>query len=267
MSDEEYDLDDEEESVARRRKLLGVNKSHMIALLGILGVTVLLAVLDATGVLSSREIFARREVAPKQMDGDLGEKQGKGGMSNTSAQAGEEKPASTKKAGKNAAPLPANAKQRQPRAQDKAVASTKQQGRGGMSAMQKAGPAPQPGQKVSLGAARVGVNDNYFPVCPPNTRRVLSDINNHSDKPIENASVDVEFYNRKGEVVLVRRVNPLAVSGGVFGDVTRPLKPGEKRLFAASIDHVPNNWSGEVKTSLSGPANHARSLAYLFGGR
>ncbi|MEO5365428.1 MAG: hypothetical protein H7831_03575 [Magnetococcus sp. WYHC-3] len=88
-------------------------------------------------------------------------------------------------------------------------------------------------------------------------RQVRADLVNGWEEPLANAVVVLSFPDRDGRVLLERKVNPLVVSGGVFGDVVRTLNPGAHRDFRALTGVIPAGWNGKV---------HARIAAMEFEG-
>ncbi|MBF0156180.1 MAG: hypothetical protein HQL57_03215 [Magnetococcales bacterium] len=50
---------------------------------------------------------------------------------------------------------------------------------------------------------------------------------------------------------MTRKVNPLVVSGGFFGDRTQPLPAGRSRELSVDVDGAPGGWQGEVAVELS----------------
>lgn len=74
---------------------------------------------------------------------------------------------------------------------------------------------------------------------------IQAKIHNYGTQPLENARVDILFLNGSGKVLLRRAINPLVISGGLFGDKIKPLYPGEDRAFHAAISHPPG-WMGRL---------------------
>ncbi len=58
--------------------------------------------------------------------------------------------------------------------------------------------------------------------------------------------VDVLFLDANDRVLTRRPINPLVVSGGLFGDKSVPLEVGKTRFFRVETDGVPGIWSGRV---------------------
>ncbi|MBF0623150.1 MAG: hypothetical protein HQL54_14630 [Magnetococcales bacterium] len=82
-------------------------------------------------------------------------------------------------------------------------------------------------------------------------RRLRAQVINRSDSSLSFAEVEIRFLGQDGAVLLTRLVNPLVISGGMFGDRSKPLAPGQVRTFGMSLSDVPPGWSGAVTFRLN----------------
>ncbi len=97
----------------------------------------------------------------------------------------------------------------------------------------------------------VSVDKLLMVVLPDGTRGVDARLFNQSQKKLIKAQVDIRFLRSSGAVLLTRSVNPLVVSGGLFGDQSEPLKAGESRQFTIMADDVPSGWTGHMDAKVS----------------
>ncbi|MBF0427981.1 MAG: hypothetical protein HQL94_03600 [Magnetococcales bacterium] len=81
--------------------------------------------------------------------------------------------------------------------------------------------------------------------------RINAHMFNHGRQPLAAAWVNIDFLNSNGEVLFTRAVNPLVVSGGIFGDQSAPLAEGTGRQFHVSADEVPFGWTGKVDAKVT----------------
>ena len=81
----------------------------------------------------------------------------------------------------------------------------------------------------------------------PHIRALLS---NNGTKYLDDARVDILFMDGKDKVLLRRSINPLVVSGGLFGDKTKPLFPGETREITLDASQTPPGWINQLKAEV-----------------
>ena len=58
--------------------------------------------------------------------------------------------------------------------------------------------------------------------------------------------MEVLFLDAGDGVVMTRSVNPLVVSGGLFGDRSEPLEAGRARDFHVEAGGAPDAWADRV---------------------
>ena len=75
-------------------------------------------------------------------------------------------------------------------------------------------------------------------------------VSNKGANPMIEARVDMLFMDGTGQVLARRSVNPLVVSGGLFGDKIRPLQPGESREFEVDTSQLPAGWGSQIHAEL-----------------
>nr|CRH05116.1 conserved protein of unknown function [Candidatus Magnetococcus massalia] len=237
-------LEDEESESAGRLKQWGVTKQQLFFFLGIIGVVLIMVILDLTGLLNFNDAFKLDERVQQNSEMKESEKEAKESK----------KPKEVAVTGK---------KQSQQRSTSRAAAQPSQ-----TAAQPKQVAAAQPEVKkptgVQLGEVRVGRSKDHYPIAPHTERRALSDMTNHTSQNVVKAKVVMEFIDRKGQTIERRELNPLVVSGGVLGDQEQPIKPGETRQFAASINSLPNSWRGKVRTQLEGVQYEGVKTAMLL---
>ncbi|MBF0455446.1 MAG: hypothetical protein HQL72_11600 [Magnetococcales bacterium] len=85
-----------------------------------------------------------------------------------------------------------------------------------------------------------------------NEKRVQARVHNLSGRFLADLRVDMLFLDNQGRILLARGVNPLVVSGGLFGDKIRTLKPGSSRLFSLDATDIPTGWTGSVSAQVTG---------------
>ncbi|MBF0270555.1 MAG: hypothetical protein HQL98_00575 [Magnetococcales bacterium] len=117
---------------------------------------------------------------------------------------------------------------------------------------------PEPPPSLSLSVQGVSVDQLTVLVMESGERRVQGRVYNQGRQPLMAARVDIQFLNANGEVLLSRPINPMVVSGGVFGDQSEPLPAGTGRTFLVSTDDIPTSWSGKLA---------ARVREIQFGGQ
>ncbi|HIJ83818.1 MAG: hypothetical protein HW380_1237 [Magnetococcales bacterium] len=71
-------------------------------------------------------------------------------------------------------------------------------------------------------------------------------IANQGGKSLAQVLMFIDFTGSGGAAVQSRLVNPLVVSGGLFGDRVQSLKPGDSRSFQVDATDLPSSWSGAV---------------------
>ncbi|MBF0178873.1 MAG: hypothetical protein HQM03_02475 [Magnetococcales bacterium] len=99
--------------------------------------------------------------------------------------------------------------------------------------------------EVSLDQVTVVVAEN-------GERRVRGRLFNHGPRKLTGAEVRIQFLDTNGQVIFSRSVNPLVVSGGLFGDLSEALPVGSGRQFYVLADDTPVGWSGRVDAKLMG---------------
>ncbi|MBF0358218.1 MAG: hypothetical protein HQL70_06385 [Magnetococcales bacterium] len=108
-----------------------------------------------------------------------------------------------------------------------------------------AGDSTQVGKKenipgvVLIDSLQVQKGDN-------NEQTVQARVQNQSSLFLAEVELDIIFLDGRGNTVLARGVNPLVISGGLFGDKVQTLAPGASRVFVVDATNVPPNWSGSV---------------------
>ena len=70
------------------------------------------------------------------------------------------------------------------------------------------------------------------------------------ERPVIDIRVDILFMDGKDRILSRRAINPLVVSGGLFGDKTKPLFPGETRGFQADATQPPSGWINQLKAEV-----------------
>lgn len=84
-----------------------------------------------------------------------------------------------------------------------------------------------------------------------NEKRIEARILNQGGKFLHDVAVDILFLDSRGETVLARSVNPLVISGGLFGDKVQTLWPGRARKFIVDATDVPKSWSGALRPNVT----------------
>ncbi|MBF0263139.1 MAG: hypothetical protein HQL97_15020 [Magnetococcales bacterium] len=114
----------------------------------------------------------------------------------------------------------------------------------------------------SLTLARDGVSVDQLAIfiLESGERRVQGRVYNHGNQPLIAARVQIEFLGNAGEVLTARPINPLVVSGGIFGDQSESLSAGAGRNFLVTTDELPANWNGKLSAKVIG-AQFGRPLA------
>ncbi|MBF0108067.1 MAG: hypothetical protein HQL76_02670 [Magnetococcales bacterium] len=79
-------------------------------------------------------------------------------------------------------------------------------------------------------------------------RVIRGRVANQGHQSLAHVEVTVEFTEPGGTILQSRRVNPLVISGGLFGDRVQTLKPGGSRIFQVDATDLPTSWSGSVAT-------------------
>lgn len=69
---------------------------------------------------------------------------------------------------------------------------------------------------------------------------------NHGRQSLSRVIALMNFTQPDGKVVISRRINPLVVSGGIFGDRSQTLQPGDSREFQVDASDLPASWKGLV---------------------
>ncbi|GAB0057715.1 hypothetical protein SIID45300_02047 [Candidatus Magnetaquicoccaceae bacterium FCR-1] len=111
------------------------------------------------------------------------------------------------------------------------------------------GPEPPP---VTLAKDGVSVDQLAIFILESGERRVQGRVYNHGSQPLIAARVQIEFLGNAGEVLTARPVNPLVISGGIFGDQSEILPSGSGRSFLVTTDELPANWNGKLSAKIMG---------------
>ncbi|MBF0368622.1 MAG: hypothetical protein HQL52_04115 [Magnetococcales bacterium] len=77
-------------------------------------------------------------------------------------------------------------------------------------------------------------------------KRLVGKVLNNSGEKLTDAKLAIYFVNSKNVPLVTKEINPLVVSGGVFGDRINPLRDGNIRRFGVKVDDVSPLWSGQV---------------------
>ncbi|MBF0160789.1 MAG: hypothetical protein HQL88_00740 [Magnetococcales bacterium] len=72
----------------------------------------------------------------------------------------------------------------------------------------------------------------------------------NGDRVIDEAKLDVLFLDSKATLLARRAINPLVVSGSMFGDKMQPLHPGELRNVVVDATQAPLGWLDRVSVEL-----------------
>ena len=83
-----------------------------------------------------------------------------------------------------------------------------------------------------------------------NVQIIQARIHNQSSKYLADVNLDILFLNSRGKTMFKRAINPLVVSGGLFGDKIQTLAPGASRIFIVDATEVPQGWSQEVNYTM-----------------
>lgn len=81
-------------------------------------------------------------------------------------------------------------------------------------------------------------------------RVVRGRIANQGIRSLSWVQLSVDFSDAHGGIVQTRLVNPLVISGGLFGDRIQTLQPGGSRTFQVDATDVSSAWSGTVATKI-----------------
>lgn len=84
----------------------------------------------------------------------------------------------------------------------------------------------------------------------PDLPRIQVRMNYTGNRILESARMDILFLDNKATVLGRRAVNPLVISGGLYGDRVKPLHPGEVRTFFADATQAPLGWMDQVSAEL-----------------
>lgn len=80
--------------------------------------------------------------------------------------------------------------------------------------------------------------------------RVQVEIDHFGTRIVDDARLDLLFLDGHGRVLGRRAVNPLVVSGGLYGDKASPLNPGEKRELYIDASNAPEGWTSHVAAEI-----------------
>jgi hypothetical protein len=83
-----------------------------------------------------------------------------------------------------------------------------------------------------------------------NEQLIQARIHNQSSQYLADVHIDILFLNSRGKTMFKRAINPLVVSGGLFGDKIQTLAPGASRIFIVDATEVPQGWSQEVNYTM-----------------
>lgn len=81
-------------------------------------------------------------------------------------------------------------------------------------------------------------------------REVVGEVNNQSPLELIEAVVTLQFLSKSDKKVMERDINPLVISGGIFGDEAVVLGPGKTHTFVIPASDIPTTWSGKVKAEV-----------------
>ncbi|MEO5330920.1 MAG: methane monooxygenase/ammonia monooxygenase subunit B [Magnetococcus sp. YQC-5] len=137
------------------------------------------------------------------------------------------------------------------KARDKKLAAGKFTDGGSLSEA-KEGEADLYSRPVLSGRDEVSVDQLAMVDMDTGEKRIKARLINHGHQKLTAAQVNIEFLNSSGQVVLSRAVNPLVVSGGIFGDQSEALAPGSSRPFYVLADDAPAGWSGKLGAKVMG---------------
>ncbi|HAT48761.1 MAG: hypothetical protein HQL07_00910 [Nitrospirae bacterium] len=69
---------------------------------------------------------------------------------------------------------------------------------------------------------------------------------NYGRQSLSRVTALLDFTQPDGGVVISRKINPLVISGGLFGDRIQTLQPGDSRIFQVDASDLPASWKGQV---------------------
>ncbi|MBF0097117.1 MAG: hypothetical protein HQM04_10875 [Magnetococcales bacterium] len=75
-------------------------------------------------------------------------------------------------------------------------------------------------------------------------------ISHHGNRVVDGARMDILFLDNKATLLARRAVNPLVVSGGLYGDKVKPIRPEEVREFIVDATQAPLGWLDQVSVEL-----------------
>ncbi|MBF0185123.1 MAG: hypothetical protein HQM06_12150 [Magnetococcales bacterium] len=84
----------------------------------------------------------------------------------------------------------------------------------------------------------------------PEQPRIQVRISHHGNRVVDNARMDILFLDNKATLLARRAVNPLVVSGGLYGDKVKPMRPDEVRDFYVDATQAPLGWLDQVSVEL-----------------
>ncbi|WP_130471355.1 hypothetical protein [Candidatus Magnetaquicoccus inordinatus] len=84
----------------------------------------------------------------------------------------------------------------------------------------------------------------------PDQPRIQVRISHHGNRVVDHARMDILFLDNKATLLARRAVNPLVVSGGLYGDKIKPLRPDEVREFYVDATQAPLGWLDQVAVEL-----------------
>ena len=75
-------------------------------------------------------------------------------------------------------------------------------------------------------------------------------VQNRGGRFLADVRIEVLFFNSRGKPILSRGINPLVISGGLFGDKVQTLAPGSSRIFFVDATDIPPGWSEDVSAKV-----------------
>jgi hypothetical protein len=84
-----------------------------------------------------------------------------------------------------------------------------------------------------------------------NEKVVQARILNQGSRFLIDVHLEILFLDTRGKPVLARGINPLVISGGLFGDKVQTLAPGSSRVFLVDATDVPTSWGGNVRAKVN----------------
>ena len=80
--------------------------------------------------------------------------------------------------------------------------------------------------------------------------RIQVSIRYNGERVIDSARMDILFLDNRSTVLGRRAINPLVVSGSMFGDRIQPLQPSELRALTVDATQAPLGWVDQVAAEI-----------------